>query len=85
MVVQESFSPVVIVANGAAITQAIGSMGGFCCVNSGSLKVTKTSGGGTIVDTCAVTAGVFLPMPFVFAESWTVTLSGGAAGTLAVN
>lgn len=87
MVVQESFGFLVMAANAAAplFGSTGGNTGGFCCTASGSLKLTKTSGGATVVDTIPVTAGVFLPLPFVFSEGITATLTGGAAGTFAVN
>lgn len=88
MFVNESYEPTPAAANSTTqvIGSAGGSLGGFLCVVSGSVKLTYTTGGATIVDTCPVTAGVFLPMPFTFPPGTGVTavLSGGAAGTFAV-
>lgn len=90
MVVNESYSPVPAAANSTTVLLGAngGAIGGFLCVTAGSVKLTYTTGGGTIVDTMAVAAGTFYPMPFTFppgaSGGVTATLSGGAAGTFGV-
>lgn len=86
--VQESYRPLALVASGIVVAQTGGAIGGFLCTTTGNLKLSYSADGSgeTIVDTVAVTAGIFLPMPFIFAPGTTVyaTLSGGAKGTFAI-
>lgn len=84
MVVQESFSPKAMTASGAVLGASGGTLGGFLATVTGTIKLTYTDGAGqTILDTCPVTAGVFLPIPAVFSAGQAVyaTLGGGAQGT----
>ena len=86
--VQEVYGPLALTASGIVISGAGGALGGFLCTTAGSLKLSYSSdgSGATIVDTVAVTAGIFLPLPFAFGPGQVVyaTLTGGAKGTFAV-
>lgn len=90
MKVEESYGAVPFAANGTGVingAQGI-ALGGFLCTASGTLKLTKDTGGGaTIVDTLAVTAGAFIPIPLTLGPGFSVfaTLAGNAAGTFFVN
>lgn len=77
------YSPRVIAAN-TTIRLTNGKIGGFACTVSGTLTI-KDGGGNTIVNAIAVTAGQWLPLPFVFTpgDQAVATTAGGAAGTLA--
>lgn len=84
--VAETYGWLALAANAAQAINGLGgaSIGGFLCVTSGSLKITQTNtGGATVVDTMAVTAGVFYPIPAEVPQSIVLfaTLTGGAAGT----
>lgn len=83
--VQECFGYKQMSDSGALLGSGGGALAGFLCTTSGTLKLTVTDGAGaTIVDTCTVTAGVFLPLPFTFTHAVYATLAGGAVGTFAV-
>lgn len=89
MLVTEVFGYRPFAANGAALLVGSGggTIGGFLCVTSGSLKLTEGVGGAgaTVTDTMAVTAGTFYPLPFAIPPGTFLfaTLTGGAAGTFA--
>jgi hypothetical protein len=86
MDVQEVFQHKRLTASGAILASG-GKIGGFLCTTTGTLKLTLTDAAGdTVVDTVAVTEGVFLPMPFGFGPTVVVyaTLAGGAEGTFAL-
>jgi hypothetical protein len=68
-------------------------MGGFLSKTSGTITVTSFSADGstvvTLVDAVPLTAGIYTPIPMVFPAgnagiNATVTLGGGASGTLMV-
>lgn len=85
--IKERYSPIVLAANGSATLT--GSMvGGFLCITSGTITITGLTDAGasrTIVNALPVTAGVYYPIPFYIGEKGgTVTLAGGASGTLGV-
>lgn len=92
--IQEHYRPVPIAANGSFVGE-VNQLGGFLCVTSGTLTVVDGAGV-TVVATIAVTAGVYLPLPFdvgggrvgatasATSRKTTVTLAGGASGTLGV-
>jgi hypothetical protein len=89
-VVQEVFSPIPVAANGGVVLIGAngGALGGFLCTTSGNLKISygQAGAGAAIVDTMAVVAGNWYPMPFgipagVFAFA---QLSAGAAGSFGV-
>ena len=86
--VRERFSPKPMTANA---TLAINGpyLGGFLCKVSGTISVVAKDALGTsdvtLVDAVPVTAGIYTPIPIVVpATGYTVTLGGGAAGTLMV-
>lgn len=80
--VRESFSAIPMAAN---VARQIGgaSIGGFLAVTTGLLTLTDADGT-VLVNLVPVTAGVYTPIPFRFRTSagGTITLSGGASGTL---
>ena len=86
--VQESYQPLPLAASGLVIPITGGAIGGFLCTKTGSVKLSYgiDGSGATIVNTVAVTGGVFLPMPFIFGPGTPVyaTLSDGAEGTFAI-
>ncbi len=61
------------------------SIGGFICVTSGTLTVTDADAT-VLVNGVAVTAGLMIAIPIFFNTSagGTVTLAGGAVGTLLI-
>lgn len=81
MYVQERYDYLNAAANS---TKAINTkaLGGFLCTVSGSLSITATEGGASIVSALPVTAGIFYPIPIVLPSGGiSAVLSGGAAGT----
>jgi len=62
-----------------------GQMGGFLTKTAGNITVTDPNGT-VLVDAVPLTAGVFTPIPIIFStvQGTTVTLAGGASGTLVV-
>lgn len=88
MNVRERFNPVLMAAN-ASYTIRGQNIGGFLAKTAGTITVTSTDASGlnavTLVDAVPVTAGVYTPIPLEFpARGGTVTLAGGASGTLFV-
>jgi hypothetical protein len=86
--VRERFNPVLMVANASYPIPGI-YLGGFLAKTTGTITVTAPSSDGlstvTLVDAVPVTAGIYTPIPIVFPSAGaTVTLSGGASGTLMV-
>lgn len=86
--VRESFSPVLMAANASYTIRGI-YLGGFLAKTSGTITITAPSANGlttvTLVDAVPVTAGIYTPIPIVFPSAHaTVTLAGGASGTLMV-
>lgn len=59
-------------------------LSGFLCVTSGTFTATRLSGT-ILINAFPVTAGVYYPMPFLLGQNGTVTLAGGASGTLGVS
>lgn len=82
--VRERYHPKPMTANSSAIIKGV-HMGGFAAKTNGTITVTDNDGT-VLVDAHPVTAGIYMPLPFVFSssEGATVTLAGGASGTLAV-
>lgn len=82
---RERFSPRPIAANGTYVVQGT-HIGGFLCTVAGTLTITANDATGaavTYVNALPVTAGQFHKIPMeVTAAPITVTLAGGAAGTL---
>lgn len=62
-----------------------GRVGGFICATTGTIKITEgeTSGGATILDTTAVTGGVFLELGLICPLGAYVTITS-AAGTFQI-
>lgn len=86
--IRERFSPKPMAAN-ATLTIAGPYLGGFLAKISGTISVVAKDALGTsdvtLVDAVPVTAGIYTPIPIVVpATSYTVTLAGGASGTLMV-
>lgn len=86
--VRERFNPVPMAANSTYVIQGP-QMGGFLCKVAGTISIVTKDATGvndvTIVDAVPVTAGDFVPIPVMFPTTGaTVTLAGGAAGTLMV-
>lgn len=88
-VVNESYSPWPLAASGLVVGAEGGQIGGFLCTTSGTVRLSYGSAGAgaEFVAEVAVTAGVFLPMPFSIPPGSYAyaTLGGGAEGTFAVN
>lgn len=84
MNVRERFRPQPMGINSIFEIRGI-NVGGFLATVSGTLTLTDKDGT-VLVSAVPVTAGVYTPLPFIFTGSQgaTVTLAGGAAGTLAV-
>lgn len=82
--VRERYRPQPIAANGTYRVRG-GQIGGFLGITAGTLTLTDENGT-VLVAAVPVTAGVYLPLPFLLAtaEGGTVSLAGGASGTLAV-
>lgn len=85
MNVRERFRPQPMAANSSFIIRGP-NMGGFLATVAGTLTVTDAVTGTVLVNAVPVVAGGFTALPFVFtsSEGATVTLAGGAAGTLAI-
>lgn len=84
MVVSERYTAQLLAAN-STNTLNNNAIGGFLCKTAGTITVT-TAIGRLVVDTFPVAAGVYYPMPFYLGGSGgTVTLAGGASGTLALS
>jgi hypothetical protein len=84
MFVRERFRPQAMAANSAyRIRGPV--VGGFLATVTGTLTLTDNDGT-VLVNAVPVTAGGYVPLPFVFvsSEGATVQLAGGAAGTLAI-
>jgi hypothetical protein len=84
MQVRERFRPQPMAANSSfRIRGPV--VGGFLATATGTLTLTDNDGT-VLVNGVAVTVGAYTPIPFVFtsSEGGTVTLAGGAAGTLAI-
>ena len=82
--IQERYTPVPMAANTTFTLSAIGNISGFLAVTSGTLTVVDSLGV-TVVAAVPVTAGIYTPMPYRLAGGGglpTVTLAGGASGTL---
>lgn len=84
MQVQERYTPQPMAANSSYVVRGA-SVGGFLAVTSGTLTITAATGA-VLVNAVPVSAGIYLLLPFTFPSSdgATITLAGGASGTLAV-
>lgn len=88
MNVREAFNPVPMDADGEYRVTGM-TMAGFLAKTSGTIKVSGFDSTGQnavdFVDEVPVTAGIYTPIPCVFpVPGATVTLGGGASGTLFV-
>lgn len=81
MIVQETFTAYPVAANGTLNLAGFRCIGGFIADVSGTL--TLTINGVTILSAVAVTAGVFLPLPFAVTGTSSIVLAGGAKGAVA--
>ena len=84
---KERYSPKLLGVNEVAKIEG-NSVGGFLCKTAGTITIVNASGA-TVVSAHPVTAGLYYPMPFLLsntsgADGATVTLAGGASGTLGV-
>jgi len=82
--VRERYRPQPIALNATYQVKG-GQIGGFLCKTAGTLTMTD-SDGNILVDAQPVSAGAYVPLPFMFPTSagGTITLAGGASGTLAI-
>lgn len=88
MQVRERFSPKPMAADTSLIIQGA-YLGGFLAKTTGTITIVSKDSSGlndvTLVDDVPVTAGIYTPIPIVVpATGYTVTLAGGASGTLMV-
>jgi hypothetical protein len=86
--VRERFNPVPMAADSTYLIRGA-HMGGFLAKTAGTITITTPSADGlttiTIVDAVPLTAGIYTPIPVMFPyRTATVTLAGGASGTLMV-
>lgn len=84
MNVQERYTPIPMAANASRDLESLG-LGGFICVTTGTLSVTRKDGATTtpLLTAFPVTAGVVYGLPiYLHTRGATVTLAGGASGTL---
>ena len=84
-IVQERYSTLLLGANASVEIRSV-ALGGFLCKTSGTISVTRgVNQPQLIVDAHPVAAGSYYPLPFLLsAHGGSVTLAGGASGTLAV-
>jgi len=87
--VKERFRGTFMAANSTLDLSGAGGISGFLTKTDGTITVTVTDGASgavstvTIVSAHPVTAGVYVPIPLEFPQlGGTVTLGGGASGTL---
>jgi hypothetical protein len=85
--ITERYRPVPLGVN-ASYTVRSQALGFFLAKTAGTITVTNYDGT-VLVDAVGVTAGVYLPIPILLmtpknAAGGTVTLGGGASGTLGV-
>lgn len=88
MNVRERFNPVPMAADSSYEIKGT-HMGGFLAKTSGTISISARNnlgtGAVTVVDAVPVTEGVYTPIPIEFPSvGATVTLDGGASGTLLV-
>ena len=81
----EVFQPLVCAANYTnSISSAPCNLGGFTCTVSGTLTLRAVDASGDlVVNSLPVTAGSYYPLPYAMPTGAHLTLSGGAAGTIA--
>lgn len=79
--VREAYKPVPMGIN-ATLILGSHTLGGFLAVISGTLTIVDTNSGTTVLDAFPVTLGINTPLLMSFENGCTVTLGGGARGTL---
>jgi len=83
---QERYRPLSLGVDSTTSLAANANLGGFLAKTSGTITVVD-SNGVTVVNSVAVTAGIYTPMPFLLSgggEKSSVVLGGGASGTLGI-
>lgn len=81
--VQERYTPRLMAAN-TSTTLTGPSVGGFISVTAGTLSITSVDSG-NVLTAFPVAVGTYYPLPiYVGQNGGTVTLAGGASGTLLV-
>lgn len=83
MEIQERYKPVPLGANATYLFPqgAPTGLGGFIAVTAGTITVTNSSSV-VLLNALPVSAGVYYPLPMYTGHNATVTLVGGASGTL---
>jgi len=86
MIIQEQYHGVPIAADGTYESSGIGT-GGFICVTAGTLSITRRNltqplTGVAVLTAFPVSAGTVYGLPILMNAGYTVTLAGGASGTL---
>lgn len=85
MKAREAYRPQPMAAN-SSFTVKSQYLGGFLATVAGTLSIVEVASGTTVVSALPVAAGAFVRLAIMFAtaEGGTVTLAGGAAGTLLI-
>jgi len=79
--VYSRYTPAPIGVNGSVTKIPANQTGCFSCVTTGTLSITDSQGV-AVLTAFPVTLGTFYYIPFYTAGGFTVTLAGGASGTL---
>lgn len=83
MVIQEQYTPQLMAAN-TSFTTMSQKIGGFLCVTAGTLTITRGDSA-VRLNAFPVTAGTYIPLPiFLGNYGATISLAGGASGTLLI-
>lgn len=86
MVFQERYTPIPMAADSTFTMNSVNAIGGFIAVTAGTITVARQNQSGgytTILNAFPVSAGAVYGLPmYVSAHGGTVTLAGGASGTL---
>ncbi len=83
MIIKERYTPQTVAVN-STVTIGGDSIGGFLCLTAGTVTLTSNTTG-NVITALPVTAGVYVPMPFLLGVAGgTFTTAGGASGTLAL-
>ena len=85
----ERYRAIPMADNATATSTTSNSIGGFLAVTAGTITVVQNGNPNTgtqnviLVNALPVTAGTYTRLPFLTMGGFTVTLAGGASGTLA--
>ena len=83
--ITEIYNPHVLGANGSVVINGI-KIGAFLAVTAGTLTITNSPGGTVLLNALPVAAGAYVPIHMNLKSyggvGATVTLGGGASGTL---